>query len=182
MEKANFSINLVRKKLNFIDQFIKWSLSIGRGLVIAVEIVALSTFLYRFGLDRQIIDTRDKIQQQQAIVAYLKNREDQYRNLQERLILAKSLSQNSENVAIIQKIVSLAPPDMVINSISFSEGNISVNADVLSVTSLTSFVDSLKSYKPIASISVDKIENRTSTSSINVSITCSLQSTQNAKI
>lgn len=176
MQKGNSSINLVKNKTSILDQFIKWALTIGRGLVIGVEIVALSTFLYRFILDRQIIDTREKIQQQQAIVEYLKTREAEYRNVQERILLTKDIStQAPEKTKILGDITSFTPPDMTINSVSISEDSLRITVDVLSVSSLTQFVNSLKTYKIIETISVDRIENKSSLSAISVNITCFLK-------
>lgn len=176
MQKGNSSINLVKNKVSILDQFIKWALTIGRGLVIAVEIVALSTFLYRFVLDRQIIDTREKIQQQQAIVEYLKVREEEYRNVQERILLTKDVSpQAPEKTKILGDITSFTPPDMTINSFSISEDSLRITVDVLSISSLTQFVNSLKTYKIIETISVDRIENKSSLSAISVNITCFLR-------
>ena len=58
------SINLVKsRKPHFLDRFITWALNAGRLLVIITETVALSAFLFRFGLDREIVDLNDKIKQ-----------------------------------------------------------------------------------------------------------------------
>ena len=46
---------------NLTTKFFNWALSIGRLLIILTEMVALATFLYRFGLDAQIVDLHDKI-------------------------------------------------------------------------------------------------------------------------
>src|SRR3990167_7632931 len=105
-KNTSASINLVRSHMGLLDQFIKWALSIGRVVVILVELVALATFLYRFTLDRQIIDLREKIKQEQAVLTFLKPREDKYRNIQERLVLSSQFTnENNERIKSIEDVI-----------------------------------------------------------------------------
>src|SRR3989304_8191461 len=107
------SINLVRVHIGLFDQIIKWALSIGRVVVILVELVALATFLYRFSLDRQIIDFRGKIKQEQAVLTFLKPREEKYRNLQERLNLASQFTNESnERIKALKEVIFFMPGGM----------------------------------------------------------------------
>lgn len=176
MVKAVTSVNLVATKVNIIDEFIKWALTIGRGLVIAVEIVALFTFLYRFTLDRTIIDTREKIKQQQAIVEYLKDREIQYRNLQQRLLASANLAQAAPSeVKTIKDIVSMIPPEATLGKISLADTSLSISISAPSINSLTLFINSLKNYKKIESISINRVENKSSEASITIDITSVLK-------
>ena len=92
MQKKPISINLLKQQTSLVDRFIDWALTIGRLLVILTEIVALSAFIYRFSLDRQLIDLHSKITQEQAIANYLNNNEKKYRNLQDRLAIATNYS------------------------------------------------------------------------------------------
>jgi len=173
------SINLVRTKVNILDEFIKWALTIGRGLVIAVEIVALFTFLYRFTLDRQIIDTREKIKQQQAIVSYLKDREDKYRNLQQRLLASETLSVMAPaETKIINDVVSMVPPEVNLKSLSLSDTSLNISVGAQSINSLTDFINSLKRYKEINTININRVQNKASESSISVDISCTLKTNE----
>src|SRR3989344_9329514 len=80
------SINLYKgKSRNFIDRFILWTLSAGRLIIILTEILALSAFLYRFSLDRNLIDLNDKIKNEEIILNYLKKNEENFRSIQDRL-------------------------------------------------------------------------------------------------
>lgn len=177
-KNTSASINLVRTHISFIDQFIKWALSIGRVVVILVELVALATFLYRFSLDRQIIDLRDKIKQEQAVIAFLKEREDKYRNLQERLILARDFtSQNNNRVKAVEDIVSFMPEGMSLNSFSMSPEGLRLTADISAISTLRQFTEDLKAYDKVQSVSIDKIENRPSNALISVSLSIGLKET-----
>lgn len=160
-----------------------WALGIGRVLVILTEVVALSAFLYRFSLDRQLIDLHDTIKSKQAIINLLKKSEDTYRNLQNRLALAKTLIQ-SENLTnkTITDILSLAPSDVLFTNFTLSGNQIIIEVKTQSIASLRNFVNVLKSYPQISSVDVNKIENRTTSGVIIMGINASLKNsvTQNS--
>lgn len=176
MAKSSTSINLVKTRVGLVDQIIKWALSIGRVVVILVELIALVTFLYRFSLDRQLIDLRTKIKQEQAVLNFLKDRETKYRNLQERLTLSSNFTkENDERMKTVEDILSYAPADMIINSFSISVEGIRISADIGSISSLTAFSEKLKKYPKITSVSIEKIENRPSNALITVTLSAGFE-------
>lgn len=171
------SVNLLKKEgESFFDKFIQWALTVGRILVMLTEIVALSAFLYRFSLDRKLIDLHDQIKLKDAYVKVLKSNEDKYRNLQERLAITTKLSKTSIDTAnLITDLIALAPSDIIFNSLKISEDSVIIDANVQSVTSLTDFINKLKAHKAIRTVSLDRIENKTSTATIVVTITAVLK-------
>lgn len=177
MVKKSASINLVKTDRNeTLNQIINWALGAGRVLIITVELIALLAFLYRFILDSQLRDLHSKIKQEQAVISAQKNNEVLYRNIQDRLSLASSLSdQASTNKKIFEDIISFAPIGMTFANISFLDESIKITASVNSVYPLSSFINSVKSYPKVDSLSIDKIENKTANASINVSITVNLK-------
>jgi len=177
---SNSGINLVKLRVSFVDKFINWVLSFGRVVVIITEVVALSAFLYRFTLDRQLIDIHSKIKQEQAIVSYSKVSEDKYRNLQDRIQISSQFSKLGENqVKTLKDIISLAPSGVSFDNLTISEDRIKINASVNIVSQLGVFIDSLKGYPAISSVSIDKIENQATNSLITVGITGSLKKNKN---
>ncbi len=176
MAKFSASINLLANKEKTLDLIVTWALTIGRVLVITVEIVAIGAFLYRFSLDNQLQDLRTKIKQQQAIIVYQKDSENKYRNLQDRLAAASLFSSEStKDVQMFKEIVSFAPSDLTFKILDLAEDKLQVEATVNSVSSLSSFVEKLKTYTPIDAVSLDKIENNTSNATISVGITATLK-------
>jgi len=166
------SINLIKKdRGNFFDKFINWALTFGRLVVILTEGVALGAFLYRFSLDRQLIDLHDEISQKQAIVKYLKANEDKYRDTQARISVASKFNDSGQNTyRILANVVNLAPDNFTFNNLSISDESIVIIADVQSLPSLTKFIEDLKNSPEISSISLDKIENKTSNGILSVVI------------
>ena len=180
MAKKAPDINLLKTgKVNLGEQVFNWAVSIGRVIVIVVELVALSAFLFRFTLDRQIIDLHTKIKQEQAIVDFFKQNESMYRNLQDRLLTASTFAdQSAKKNQILNDLITLTPPGITFNNLSLYEERVRIDANTMSVDALESFVTSLQKYPLISTISVDKIENKPSTSFITFGITASFAKTK----
>lgn len=166
------AINLIKKeKKPFLDTFLHWALTIGRLVVMLTEIIALSTFLYRFSLDRQLIDLHDKIKQKQTIVDLLKDNEYKYRNLQNRIALASELDNTGiKPSSIFIDILNLAPVGFNINTITVSENGLRIDANSQSLPTLTLFINNLYSYPKTDIVNLDKIENRISNATLGVNI------------
>lgn len=172
MSRKHHLINLLKaKEVSFLDKFLNWALTIGRVVVVLTEIIALSSFLYRFSLDRQLIDLHSKIRQEEAIVNSLKESEDTYRNLQDRLATAATFSKNGgEEYALFKDIVSFIPQGMKLDQVSISHERIQIEANYQFISSLTAFINSLKAHPKISSVNISKIENKFSTAVISVEI------------
>lgn len=177
MAKKSASINLIKTdKKDTLNQIVNWALTIGRILIIFVEIIALSALLYRFVLDNQLRDVHTKIKQEQEILESQKANEQTYKNLQDRLSVISSVSdKGGESVKVFKKIVSFAPLGMTFSNIALSENALRVQANISSIYPLSYFINSLKEYKDVESVSIDKIENKTSNAVITVSISIILK-------
>ena len=175
------SINLAKNRGEHLsDRILGFALTIGRVLVIITEAIALGAFLFRFGLDRQLVDLHDRIQQEQAVVGILKKQETTYRNLQDRLLLESNLASNTQvSTKLYQDISNMVPIDMSVTSLYFSDTTIQMQGSIPSLVSLSSFITKLQSDSRVNRVSLDKIENKTSESSIIVSLTIYLKSTVN---
>lgn len=178
MQKSTgININLAKGKGDtLVDRIITFALTTGRIVIIATELVALSAFLYRFGLDRTLVDLHDRIKQEQAVVGLLKDNEKTFRNLQDRLSLASTLTQQSSQLpTYLTDVISYTTPDMEIHTISVAPEAIRIEAQFQSIIALSNFVDKLKAYKPITSVSLDRISNQTEKATITVNITATLK-------
>lgn len=171
------SINLLPGKGDtLLIQFLNWALTIGRLLIILVETLALGTFLYRFTLDWNIGDLKDKIKVQRSIVANYKSQEDNFRNLQTRLGLLKKLdAQSDEGPRILNDIIEKGKGYITFRSIYISGSLIRIEAQTTTVAPMTAFVNSLKKYPRVSSISIDKVENKTKSAELIVGISAFLK-------
>ncbi len=179
MAENSTSINLLPQKgESFLTQFLNWTLSIGRLLIIITEMVALGTFLYRFDLDMKIVDLHDKIKGQSAIVTAFQNSEDSFRNLHERLELIKRYdSIGSTTTGIFKDITSIGRGKITFRNLTVAPENAKIEAQAPSSADLSQFVAALRNHPSVTSVVVNKVENSTTSSLITVSITASLRPT-----
>jgi hypothetical protein len=178
------SINLLPKKgESFVTQFLNWTLTIGRLLIIVVEFLALGTFLYRFDLDMKIVDLHDKIEAQSFIVANFEKSEVAFRDIQDRLALAKRYDNIGTTTAnIFTEITGLGQGKITFRNLTVETEAAKIEAQATSTTALAQFVDKLKKHPSITSVSVDKVENSASSSQIIVTITAALKKSDFEKI
>lgn len=172
MVRVSHSINLLRKKeKEFLDVFLDWAFEYGRFVIFLTEAIALCAFVYRFSLDRQIIDLNDEIKGKQRIVTLLKPNEDKFRNLQDRLEREQQLTKQANTTSgILSFIVTNSPSDFTISKLTVGQKTIRLQADVTTPSTITEFVEILKSYTGVSSVSIDKIQNKPSNAIITVDI------------
>ncbi len=177
MSKRKDSINLIRhQEKAVLDKLLDWAFTVGRAIVIITESVALSAFAYRFILDRQIIDLRDTIKQEQAIVALSKTNEDKFRNLQNRLAMIKTLEGKSTQQAdLLSQILKTAQGKIAFSAITISTESVSLEGIVPTTSSLAQFVNLLRDLPLVKTVSINSINNKASTGSIEVSLLVTLK-------
>lgn len=173
-------INLLpHKGEGFLSQFLNWSLTIGRLLIILTETLALGTFLYRFSLDMKISDLHDQIKNQSAIVRQFKSVEDTARNLQMRLSLAKKYDLGGAKApSAFSDIIEMGRGKVTFKNLQVGTDSIKILAQAGSSNALSSFVDRLKQYPGLQSVQIDSIDNKTSSAVIIMSVTAKLAKTK----
>jgi hypothetical protein len=177
MAKKPAPINLIKVDQNeLVNQVINWALTIGRVLIIIVEIIALSAFIYRFILDNQLRDINSRIQQDQSLLSLKQQREATFRNLQDRLYLEASIvNQGQEKVKLVKDIIGFATPGISFMNVDYSKNQVIIQLNTTSVFPLSVFIDSLKNYPLTDSISIDLINNHSDTANIEVDLTVNLK-------
>lgn len=166
------SINLVKGRSgSYVDRFMSWALSIGRLVVIITETIALATFLTRFSYDRQISDLHSKIKQDQAIVKAYADQEATYRNTQDRLTSIQQLENQAPQLVDLMKGIAITiPSDTTLSDLTVTPDSLKVEAIFQSTTSLATLIKSLQDNPKITSVSLDKIEDKTTSAVIVANI------------
>lgn len=172
MANKPISINLLKKQdKKIFDKFIKWALTVGRIVVIATELIALSAFLYRFSLDRKLIDLHEEIEDNQNLVKLLKKDEDKYRNLQNRIAIAQRFAAGGKKINQIHgDIAQIIPSDLRVGVFTLGQDTVSIQGQAHSVGSLATFIRALKENPEVSSISINRLENKTSSGVLEISI------------
>lgn len=171
------AINLAKGRgISFIDRFLNWALSIGRVIVILTEGVALGAFLFRFSLDRDIIDLHSKINQEEIIVKLLNKNETIFRNVQDRLALIKILDKQADSrVTMLGDLFTLIPAAVHVEGVKLDADTLQIETSAQNPDVLSTLIKQLKVHPKVASVSIGKIENRTTTASILITLSVKLR-------
>jgi len=175
--RKGLTINLVKKKgTPSLDVFLHWAITGGRFLVILTETIALGAFIYRFSLDRQIVDLNDLIKQRQQIVAAVSTNEKLFRQVQDSLTQATNLNENvlvmPTQLSDIQKLAE--KNNITITLLNINPNLLHIEFTTGSLDNLKNFINDLEKRKDIKDISIDRIEDRISSAELEAEVSCNL--------
>lgn len=155
-------INLTGKpKVSFTEGFLKWSVNVGRIIIVATELIAMSALFYRFTVDRKIIDLHDEIKKTELFVRSQVAKENDYRSIQSRLENIKiTEDENQAKIEIMNSILkSISAGNFSSTNLTVNPNAININGVAFSVFPLNSFIESLKENPNVTSISLDDISS-----------------------
>ncbi|HNS71541.1 MAG TPA: hypothetical protein PKK07_02355 [bacterium] len=127
---------------------ISWLTTIGKWLLIIVEIIALGTFIYRFIMDRKNNDLTKEINTQVSTLenATWKKSIIKYKNYQTLLSDVKIVKEKQEiNSNLISEIINGVPLTLNVESISINKGKVSLSIKTTDFNALRSYEENLKS-------------------------------------
>jgi len=177
MAEKNQSINLLpRQGESLLNQFLNWTLTIGRLLVILTEMVALATFIYRFSLDMQIVDLHDKIKSESFIVANFHSAEVTFRDIQDRLKTAKQYTTiGGTTSSIFSDITKIGKGKITFIDLTVSTQSVKIVLQSPSAGQLSDFTNELKNDPSVTAVTVDKVDINPATAEITENITAALK-------
>lgn len=177
MAEKTQSINLLpHNSESFMTQFLNWALSIGRLLIILTEIIALGTFIYRFSLDQQLVNFHDKINSESFILDNFQSAETTFLDIQARLSAIQQYSAlGTRTMDVFNNITKMGQGKVTFKDLTVNTQTATIEIQAPSSSSLSEFVNALKNYPLITSISVDKVETSPSSAEITVLVTATLK-------
>lgn len=159
--QRKIGINLTGEtKALFGKVFIGWSINSGRVIIVATELIALGALLFRFIIDRNIINLQGEIEQQEKTLKDLKDEEATYRLIQAKLQYVKPLtSYTNTTVKAYQYFLDEISTDAFeIEQIGLKKTELSIEGAAASVFVLDELTKRLKKYDEIESLSLNKVE------------------------
>lgn len=144
-------------------RFIRWLLAYGRFIIIAVEIVVVAAFIFRFKLDAELDELKRKINNEIPYVEGLSVDEALIRQTQARLSVINQTSQNAKIwVDIIPRITQYVPERLRLTNFSVekdanSKLNLKITGKSKSNADLSFFVNSLKKDSRLKDINLANI-------------------------
>lgn len=142
----------------FFGKFILWAVSIGRYIVVIVELIVISAFFSRFYFDKKLTDLNRSIEQKTAVITANTEFEARFRETQNRLNLTSSIiSAQPPTQSLLADIEILLPSSVYLSSFSFTGKVLSLRGFALSETSLTLFLRNLKSHPRLSQINLGQL-------------------------
>lgn len=128
-----------------LGKLLKWTLTVGRHIVILTELVVILAFLSRFKLDRDLADLGKEIEQKQAIIEASADFEKEFRFLQKRLVSIESLRKDQiPAVEIVSELATLTPLNIQFSDLEVNKEGTELTATSLTESGLATFLDKLK--------------------------------------
>lgn len=153
-------INLIGKaRLSLADNFLKWAVNVGRIVIVVTELIALGALLYRFTIDRKIIDLHDQIKKASLFVKAQSAKEKDYRSIQERLLNIKETEEDTEaKINIMNEILdSMRKGNFSSTNLTVAQHSISINGIAFSIFPVNDLLESLKKNPNVVAISLDDV-------------------------
>lgn len=149
-----YKVNLLIQKgeqLKLPARLIKWTLASGRFIVVFVEIIVISAFVFRYKLDTDLADLQDKINETVPYLESLKNDEQELRTTQFQLASIKSIRHNGKSFPeILKEVAHLTPQTIKLTNINLdrsansSKTSLTITGQTPSNLELSAFIKALK--------------------------------------
>lgn len=160
-KKVAFNINLLPKDPFFstlLGKTLKWSLSVGRYIVIFTELIVIISFITRFSLDRQVTDLNRKIEQKKNVIESYGDVEPKMRHYQALLEQHQQIEQQHNLVSIFPELSRITPLDVQLESLMINPTGVTLAGTTLSQNSLTLLITNMQLSSLFKSINVGKIQ------------------------
>ena len=149
-----------------LGRILKWGMGTFRIIVILTEMVVMTAFLSRFWLDAQNSDLNDTIKTQSAEIASQSDFEKEFRGLQTKLNIFKTISASNRPSDIVNTITANVSGDITLSSISVSEKSVTIQGVAGSEISIAQLVSNLKTVKSFKTVDLGNVSSSTENPSL----------------
>lgn len=181
MSARSVELNLFPKEAwekGILGQLFSWVLSVGRYVVIFTELVVISAFLYRFGLDRALTDLRSSLKNKQAIITGFGDLEDNFRLVQNQLTKIKTVSGAPRVLKTLDTLAQMTPTDAVFTNLTIDAEKIMIEGLVASQTGLATLLNQAQAQPDFTDVILENVKSGSDQSgSIEFRLTLTYKST-----
>ena len=143
-------------------KLLRWALKTGRYIVVFTELIVISAFLYRFGLDRKLTDLNEEMKLQLSAVNTYGDLETNFRNLQSRLELIKQGQESSlKPDLILTNISQITPIDTAYSTISIDKETVSLQGQTLSEIGLATLLAKAQANEVFSEVNLESVSSPT---------------------
>ncbi|KKP47643.1 MAG: hypothetical protein UR39_C0003G0045 [Candidatus Woesebacteria bacterium GW2011_GWA1_33_30] len=140
-----------------LGRILKWSLSSFRVMVIITELLVMSAFLSRFWLDARNSDLNEDLDIGQSQILAYEDIELEFKNIQKKLSIAKSLYNEPLFTEIINDISTTLPLDIIFTSTTFNDKSFAIKATSFSESSIAQVIANLEAKNNLSEITLSQI-------------------------
>lgn len=156
-------INLLPKnkwETGILGKLFKWVLNAGRYVVVFTELIVISAFLFRFGLDRKLTDLNEETSQKKAVVAGYGDLESKFTRIQEQLKMIKETEDSDIDAELVLSTISeVTPLDTFYTAISVSKENITLQGQTLSDIGLATLLAKTQDNELFESVTLENVSS-----------------------
>lgn len=141
-----------------IGKILAWLLTVGRAIVIVVELVVICAFLSRFWFDRQLTDLIEDNNAKRSQIEASSTFEEGFKSTQARLSLVRQIDQVKLSPSgAVSKVTSLLPDVVNLTNISFTGTKLTLNGTSLTEGGVAGLMKSLGNSSEFENVSLSNI-------------------------
>ena len=172
--KKQSNINLLPKDTlrdTTVGQILSWGLTSFRAIVIVVELVVISGFLFRFYLDVQNADLDDKVAQKSALISSYAELEKNFKQTQTKLgIYSNITTEQNTFVPVLEAVVRRLPLDAQLTFVSRNEDTLELIVQSENEQSIEQLVANLQAEPLLANVTLSQVESQAESSLIEFTL------------
>ena len=156
-------VNLMPKDPFFetaIGRSLKWTVSVGRYIVIFTQLVVILSFLTRFSLDRHVTDLNVTINQQKMAIESYEDLEKRFLFVQAQITDVKQLQQEANLIEIFPLLNETIPTNVILDSLTIKPEEVTFAGIALSQTAFDILVRNVQLSPYFEDATIGDIESR----------------------
>ncbi len=157
---TRININLVPKDPFFetiLGKTLRWSLSVGRYIVIFTELMVILSFVARFSLDRQLTNLNDSIHQKQVTIESYGELEAKVRLIQAKSDQYQQIEQQVNIADIFPALTKITPRNILLDELTIKPTKVSMTGKSLSQQSLNILINNFQISPQFSNITIGSI-------------------------
>ena len=164
-----------------LERLVLWLTTVGRGILVVVELVVLLAFFSRFWLDARNSDLNELIRQRQAILATMTGFENDFNQLRAKTGQAEKYLSGETNLVYPLALLSQSlPPGLVAQNITSTWQPLPARAyltvKVSSPEALALFLQRVTRLKEVTEVKVSRAEKKSLEMGTSVNLTINFKS------
>lgn len=160
-----YLINLFpQPKKNLSDQILYFALHYLRYILVITQFVAICVFFFRFKIDQEIIDLREKLTQKDSIVVATEDLVETIRETENSIRTVETITKDQTQFRDVYSYVLASFPESIqIESLEITLTGVSISASAETVDPIKGFFEKVRDEKKFGFVdmsNIEKAENR----------------------